>query len=246
MVRNEMLAMAAAKKNYDRDPKIVADAKRSMATRLLEDEFGDAAVRKQVSDEDLRAFYDKHREEFERPPRLRASIIFFAAPVDETTTRSNKRALAMRVLNEIGDKGKTDPLAFGAIARMRSEDPATRAADGDMRFLTRDEIAMSWGAAVADAAFALHEPGKMSEIIETPKGFAIVKIQNTDPGLQVAFDQNKEELRSRAAQEKRAKLISDYTDALKQVYGLRINAAALQSISADLSAEATPTAQPAH
>jgi peptidyl-prolyl cis-trans isomerase C len=238
LVRNELLAEAASRKGYDRDPRLISEAKRQMATRFVEDEFSEAAIEKRLTDEDARRFYEEHLEDYQRPERIRGAIIFLSAPAGDAALRDRKRATANEILAVIREKEPKDPLAFAAVARVKSEDAESRAIDGDMRFLSKDELAKRWGPQIAAAAGALREVGKVSGVIETRTGFAILKLLNIDPGERRSFEASKETVRARAANDRRTRLFEDYLAGLKRDSGLVIDDKALGSMS--IEARASP------
>jgi peptidyl-prolyl cis-trans isomerase C len=65
---------------------------------------------------------------------------------------------------------------FGQVARQLSLDPATTGNGGELGWFTREEVPP----AVADAAFAL-EPGQISEPVQSPYGWHLVKVEEREP-----------------------------------------------------------------
>ncbi len=241
VIRTELLARAAAKRGYDRDPQILAEARRQMANRFVEDEFGEAAIGKRLTEEDLRRFYDRHIEDYQRPERVRASIILFATRTGGSA--EEKRRLAENTLREIRTAAASEPLTFARMARERSDDAETRAVDGDMRFLSKDEMTRRWGAEVAAAAFSLGEIGRISDVVTMPRGFAILRLENVDPGISQSFEDSRATVRARAANDMRGRLYEAYVAQLEKEAGLVVDEKALDTIQVDL--RAGPSAAPA-
>lgn len=235
IVRLELLALAAAGRGYDKNPEVLTAAKQRMVSKFVEAEFSEAAIRTQLGDDEVRRFYDEHLEDYRRPERIRAALIRLLAPASDPAGRDAKRALIRGILAEVRAKEARDPFAFAAVARAKSEDPETRAVDGDLRFLSRDELAQRWGNEVAAAVFTLRMPGKISDVIESRDALDIVKIQNLDPAVDMPFEQVQETVRSRAAFEKRTRTFEEFVAGLKRTHHLTIDERALAAVGVDLA-----------
>ena len=101
--------------------------------------------------------------------------------------------------------------SFEALARANSTDTLTSPTGGDLGWVTRDEI----NPASADAAFAL-KPGQVTEPIQTPYGWEIIRVDDVNPD-QPLSDTQFENARKKAvdtwvAQQRNAtKIKTDYT-----------------------------------
>lgn len=133
-------------------------------------QFEAARYEKEVTfdEEELQKFYRRHLDSFEIAEQVKAAHILIKVDqkADETT-RKKKRELAEKVLEE-ARAGKD----FAKLARTHSDDAGSAAQGGDLGYFPR-------GAMVApfeEAAFAL-KPGELSDIVETPFGYHIVKCE---------------------------------------------------------------------
>lgn len=116
-------------------------------------------------DDDIQRYYEQHRSEFDHPAQIRASYILVRggkSPADRKAAREKAAALAQRA--RAGED-------FAALARAASEDPATAPYGGDLGYIAQGTM----GDAFDQAAFAL-PPGGFSDVVETPFGFAVVKV----------------------------------------------------------------------
>jgi peptidyl-prolyl cis-trans isomerase D len=120
-----------------------------------------------VSDESVAAYYDSHQSDYETPEKIHLREILFVVPAGaDDAARAAIRTTAEGVVAEA--KGGGD---FAALARTHSGDPLTKDAGGDLGFVERGKL----DAAVDEAAFAL-ETGQVSDLVETPRGFAILEV----------------------------------------------------------------------
>jgi peptidyl-prolyl cis-trans isomerase D len=142
------------------------------------------------SDAQVRAFYDLHLEDrFTDVEQVRARHILVAVPPGgDDAAKAQARAEAEDLLRQVRAGGD-----FEALAKKHSKDPGSAAKGGDLGFFPRGRMVPAFDA----AAFAL-EPGQVSELVETPYGFHIVKVEEKKPGgsrpLEAVRDQIVQEL----------------------------------------------------
>lgn len=134
----------------------------------------------QITDDEIRDYYEKNRERrYTRPERVRASQILIGAADGNEAERAAARAKAEAVLAQARQPGAD----FAALAREHSTDPS-RGLGGDLGFFTRRGQQVD---AVADAAFGL-EVGQISEVVESPLGFHIIRLTDRQPGHQLELE----------------------------------------------------------
>jgi len=105
----------------------------------------------------------------------------------------------------------TGGASFEALARANSTDTLTSPTGGDLGWVTRDEI----NPASADAAFAL-KPGQVTEPIQTPYGWEIIRVNDVNPDRPLSETQyenaRKKTVDTWVAQQREAtKIKTDYT-----------------------------------
>lgn len=126
------------------------------------------------SDDAIKAYYDEHREDrFTAQEEVQARHILFKLPpgADEKA-RAEARKKAEDALARI-KRGE----AFAKLAEKLSDDPGSAKAGGDLGRFSRGKMVPEFEA----AAFAL-APGQVSEIVESPFGFHIIKVEDKQPG----------------------------------------------------------------
>jgi peptidyl-prolyl cis-trans isomerase D len=125
------------------------------------------AAEVEPSDEEIQTYYDAHPSEFQRPEEVRARhlLLKVAAEASEEQRRE-VRARADALLAQAREGAD-----FEALAREHSED-VTKESGGDLGFFGRGTMTEKF----EEAAFAL-EPGAVSEVVETPFGFHIIRLE---------------------------------------------------------------------
>jgi peptidyl-prolyl cis-trans isomerase C len=159
-----------------------------------------------VSDADAKAFYDQNPTLFDAGERVRASHILLrvpggAGPGVKKTQRAKAEAALARVR-----KGED----FAAVARQVSEDPGSASRGGDLGVFGKGQMVPAFD----QAAFAV-PAGQVSDLVESPFGFHIIKVQERLPAGKVPFDSVKGQIKDHLAQTRREKAVDDLVRGLK-------------------------------
>jgi peptidyl-prolyl cis-trans isomerase SurA len=165
------------------------------------------AVRSRVSVDasEVEAYYKSHQDEFSQPAQARVRHIFFRIDPDAAPPQVDAvRERASRVLREARNGGD-----FGELARRYSED-ATAANGGDLGVIKRGQALPEF----EEVIFALRE-GDVSEVVRTPNGLHIVKIDAFTKGSEQPFPEIKAEIERRLLKEKIEQRFQDWTNELK-------------------------------
>lgn len=233
LVRFELLSQEAVRQGLANDPEVVETAKRVMVQLLLKKEIeGNAS---QVTDAQVAEYYQAHQSDYVKPAMTRLSHIFFA---------KDHRAQAEEVLAQVKALAPLDYAAFAKLARERSEDPRSKELDGDLRFLADEELAKQYGDALVKAAAALQKVGDVApELVETDKGFHVVKLQGRQIALNLSLEQARPSIQQVLLNETRQDRFRALLERLKKQSNFEVNESALAAIVVDPKAPAAaPTA----
>ncbi|MFH0948057.1 MAG: peptidylprolyl isomerase [Elusimicrobiota bacterium] len=109
-----------------------------------------------LGDSEVKDYYEKHKEEFEKPTELKVSHILLS-------TEEEAKKITERIKkNE----------AFEKLAKENSVDKVTASKGGDLGFFRRRQYVKEF----EEAAFKLIKIGDISDIIKTPLGYHIIKL----------------------------------------------------------------------
>jgi peptidyl-prolyl cis-trans isomerase SurA len=171
----------------------VEQYRRQLRSELLAAKLVNREVRSTVviSPEEVRGYYDHHPEEFALPGRVKLRQIFFAAPAANAEEHANKRAKAQTVLE--GLKGGAD---FDQMARRYSDSPEAKEG-GSLGWFTPGTLM----AQLDRIAFTLKD-GQISDVIESPQGWHILKVEAREGHRQQTFEQAKETVHDRLMAER--------------------------------------------
>ena len=158
----------------------------------------------EVSDEEVKTFYEENLELFDAEEQVHARHIVFSAPLDaDAQTVANARAKA--------EEARRRALAgedFAELARELSEGP-TAPEGGDLGFFARGQTAPTFEA----AAFVL-EPGDISPVVRSPLGLHVIKVEEKRPARRLPLDEVFEHIRNVLVQQKTAENVAQLVASL--------------------------------
>ncbi|MBC7340511.1 MAG: peptidylprolyl isomerase [Firmicutes bacterium] len=148
----------------------------------------------QVTEDEVRAYFDQHREEFDQPEMVHARHILVA-------TEQGAREIRQRLL---------EGADFAALAREKSTDPGSSQGGGDLGFFARGEMVPEF----EEAAFAL-AVGDISEPVKSQHGYHIIQVLEKRPAQAAEYEKVKEEVRKRVTDDKIQGMVPEWIDSLR-------------------------------
>lgn len=119
-------------------------------------------------EDEIKRYYEENAAQFSHEKEVRAQHILFRIKPDAPQAEVDKvRDAAAKVLDE-AKKGKD----FGELAKKYSQDEGTAKKGGELGFFPKKQMEPAF----SDAAFSL-KPGEISELVRTPYGFHIIKVE---------------------------------------------------------------------
>jgi peptidyl-prolyl cis-trans isomerase C len=209
LVRFELLALEAERQNIDDLPEVQRTRKQMMIQQMMRELFDDQIQLSDVTDDEVRTYYERHRDEFQKPEQVRASHILV-----------KNRAQAQRLLTSL--RAREDDIAlFRQMAEQYNEDASTRDRFGDLRFFSRpadrpsDELPVAPDP-VAEAAFAIDRIGGVApELVESEQGFHIVKLTGRRAAFSRTFEEARRPIQNRLWRERREQAVEDFVAELR-------------------------------
>ncbi|MGE0394665.1 MAG: peptidylprolyl isomerase [Vicinamibacterales bacterium] len=160
-----------------------------------------------VEEKDLQEYFTRNPDQFKQPEQVRASHILIAVAADaDAKTKDAAKAKAADLLKQI--KGGAD---FAALAGKHSADEANAKQGGDLGFFGKGQMVGEF----ERAAFGLQKPGDVSELVETPFGFHIIKLAEKKAESTMSLEQIKPQLESFLKNQKRQDLTMDFVKGLR-------------------------------
>ena len=239
LVRNELLVQEAEKRGLENAPAVREQMKRALVTELLRQQLDERLTGADISDADLKKFYDAHLDDFVKPERARIFRILVDAPKGDVKARAAAKKKAGDLLAQIK---KGDANAFQTTAMKESADKLSAPMGGDLRFLSKEEMAKGYSNELGDAAFELKAPGDIAGPVETTQGFELIKLQAKTVALDRKFEDAKEQIRGRMARERRSKEYDEFINKLEAAGNVKIDDAELNKVAASDAPAGAPGA----
>ena len=179
-----------------------------LARELLIADYIDQEVTAKISPttDQAKQFYDANLDKFKQPETLKASHILIGA--DAKATPEERQAAQQKANDLLAKiKGGAD---FAELAKAESTCPSAKKG-GDLGSFGRGQMVKPF----EEVAFSLQD-GEVSEVVETPFGYHIIKSQGKTPSETVPFAQVEERIKSLLKNEEAKKRLTAKIEELKQ------------------------------
>ena len=207
-VQSIVISQQAKKEGFDKKPEVSQKlnfySDSLLSNLYLEKQIGDKVT---VTEEEIKAYYDEHRNEFTTPEMVKARHIL--VKVDPSASEEEKKQAYQKaedILKQVQD-GKD----FAELATELSDDSHTQSKGGDLGFFSRGKIVKPF----EDVAFAM-KPGETSGIVETQFGYHIIRVEDRKEETLHSYDSMKERIQQRLLQQKKSTYVNDFIDKAMQ------------------------------
>ncbi|RAR59013.1 peptidyl-prolyl cis-trans isomerase D [Onishia taeanensis] len=209
----------------------------------------------QVSEADLEAYYQNHRDDYQRPEQVKLAYLVLdrreladQVEVDDAQLRSlyaerasNAERRVSHIMLTFGDQRSREEAvarldkvkerlaageSFASLAKEVSDDTSTSDSGGDLGVISRG----FFGEAFENAVYSLDQ-GQVSDIVETDNGLHLLKVTEIEIP---SFDELRSELRDQAAM---ADVDDLFNERVQQLIDESFAADDLASIATDVGAE---------
>jgi len=159
-----------------------------------------------ISDKEIKAFYDSHPESFTKPEQVRARHILIK--IDPNTGETQKKEAKQKLAAVQARLKKGDD--FADLAKEFSED-TSKSQGGDLGLFRKGQMVKPF----EEVAFNL-PVGQVSDIVETQFGYHLIKVEEKIPGSLVKFDEIKEKLKMYLKQQQTGAKVQAHIAQLKE------------------------------
>lgn len=202
------------------------DLKEQVRMKKLAETLGNA----DVSDSEVRAFYNKYIDKFKYPEQVRASHILIAVNPQEMTevvksapenAKLSESEIQAKVNQEIAakeakakelyTKAKNDPASFAKLAKENSEDPTSAEKGGELGFFAKNEMVPEF----ANAAFSA-KPNTVVGPVKSQYGYHIILVKDRRAAGQEPFEKVKNSIKDFLVNQKQLAQIDRLVESLKK------------------------------
>lgn len=201
LVSMHLFALKGAEEKLDQTPEFKTAVEtfrnQSLARAAIDASLKDVTV----SDEEAKKFYDEHPDQFTQPERVHVRHVLIS---DDVTS-----ADAIAKIQADLKAG----VSFDEVAKSRSLCPSA-AQGGDLGEVSKGQMVPEFEA----AAFALKNPGDLSEPVKTQFGWHIIRLEGRTPSSVEPFDTVKPQLVQYLTNEKKGEVFKNAVEGLKKTY----------------------------
>ncbi len=204
IVQARVISDLAKRQGFDKRPE-VSEQVQIMVDDFIATEYvrSEVMAKTVVTEDDMIAYFKAHPEEFGTPEQVRARHILIRVEKNASEDQWEKaRQKAVDILKRI--RNGED---FATLASEVSEDPGSKAQGGDLGFFQKGRMVPEF----EKAAFAL-KPGEVSDIVKTPFGFHIIKVEEKKAATREPYEKVKDKVREKVREELSTALGSQFIE----------------------------------
>ena len=159
-----------------------------------------------VQDPEVKGFYDQNLERFKQGDSVHAAHILIGVPQnatpDQKAEAKNKAAAVLKTIKAGGD--------FATLARANSQDPGSAQNGGDLGFFPKGQMTPAF----EEAAFKT-KPGTVSQLVETPFGYHIIKVLERRGPRTAPFEEVSSQIKDFLIQGQREQKLEQFVEQMK-------------------------------
>ena len=209
LINNKVFEYAAAHEDFSGEKgyaEAIEDAVHKVNLEYFYDRY--INVKGEVSDQEVKDYFEAHKSEYTKPAQFRAShILVKVAPTAYRAEVSNAytRATELRRRALEGED-------FGQLASAYSDCPS-KVKGGDLDFFTKGQTHPSFEKAVERMKI-----GDISPVVETSQGYHVIKLTDRIPERTLSYEEIKDELKNQLALRKTGEAYESVLQSLTNKY----------------------------
>ncbi len=163
---------------------------------------------KKPTDEEIKAYYDEHPDDFKKEESIEASHILISTQgIEDAAQLANKKKIAEELQAElVKNKGAN----FTELASAHSDCPS-KAKGGNLGTFGKGQMVPEF----ETAAFS-QEVGEIGDLVKTDFGYHIIKVDSKQSAEATSFEDVKADLGESLFSEAKAKALETYVQALRE------------------------------
>jgi peptidyl-prolyl cis-trans isomerase C len=217
-------ARAGSDEVLNRQLKSVGTTPEELKSKMTEESTAQVVLERElkinVSEDEIKKFYDDNPSKFEQPEMVRASHILLSTkdPESNKDLPDDQKAVKKKKAEEVLKQAQAGQ-DFAKLAKEYSEDPGSKDKGGEYQF-ARGQMVPEF----ETAAFSL-KTNEISGIVTTQFGYHIIKLSEKIPAKKVELAKVSTEVKDYLKQQqmqKRQQDLQDYLEKLKKDCGVEI------------------------
>ncbi|HEU5123997.1 MAG TPA: peptidylprolyl isomerase [Verrucomicrobiae bacterium] len=194
-----------------------AELQSKMSEEIIAENVMKRELKVDVSDDDVKKFYDENPGKFEKPEMVRAAHVLIATKDLTTGTElsDEQKAAKKKVAEDVLKRAKAGE-DFAKLAKEYSDDPGSKDKGGEYTF-PRGQMMPAF----ESAAFSLNT-NQVSDIVETPYGYHIIKLYEKLPAKKIELSEVKDDIKEYLGNQQVLKQSPEYLEKLEKEADVQI------------------------
>src|SRR5262249_20638843 len=196
-LKSENMTMADLRRNLERSMIVQRVQQNEVLTKIG------------VTDDEAKAYYDAHMNEFTTPPTITLREILVATPTDPKGINVGADEAALAKAQEIRRRATTGRESFDKLAGELSDSPS-KANGGLIGPISVTDVAPDLRRMIEKM-----KPGDVSEPVRVTRGYQLLKLESTTETRVLPIDQAREQISERVFTDKRKAEFQKYIQKLR-------------------------------
>jgi EpsD family peptidyl-prolyl cis-trans isomerase len=217
-IRKRLLVQEAFKSGFDKRPEVVAAVDAAKESALFDRYVRDVVGAPIVTDDDVKAYYKAHPDEFATPEKLHVRHVVIGvtnvgpAPrtQGEALEQIEKVAVEIHAADAASAQATTDPKTLARLrmahfmdAAKKYSGDASAESGGDLGWVTKGQLDSDFEAVAWDL-----KPGVVSGIVHTKFGYHLILVEGRQPAGMEPFEAVKASIREYLMTQKAADVVN--------------------------------------
>ncbi|MFV0543317.1 MAG: peptidylprolyl isomerase [Marinicella pacifica] len=245
LINQKLLMNEALAQGIDQDPLVQKIYRQTVVDKFLETSLNKHLANIKVSSAEAKDYFEQNKKKYNRPARRRGAMIF--KKFSSALSQEDKQALKDELLAVKKEAAglPAHQTHFGDLARVHSDDRSTMYQGGVMGWLIENpNRAYKWPEEVTRAVFNLSENGDISDVIETEKGYFLVRLVAAENIQETHYEQIADGIKQKLLTDKQTAAKKAFLANIENNARIEINEALLMAIQPLNSAPKNNDKQP--
>ena len=232
IIQEILLYDAARAGKLEEDPVVKEAAEKRMVDILRRDKIAEIRKNLNITDEDMKKYYEDNKDQFVQPEGLIAAHILVKTKAEadkiykEITSAEKNDAVRSKIWRELVEKYSIDD---------ESKNRGGLLGDEKHRAVVQNDPAFD--KALTDALWSLKEDNAVAAPVQTAKGWHVLRRYNLRKAINISFDQAKQRLQRLVERDMITRKYQEWINGLKTSYGVKDFPENLKLVTVDLTEE---------
>jgi len=232
IIQEILLYDAAKSGKLEEDAVVKEAAEKRMVDILRRDKIAEIRKNLNITDEDMKKYYEDNKDQFVQPEGLIAAHILVKT-----------KAEADKIFKEINGAEKNDAVRskiWRELVEKHSIDEESKTRGGllgDEKHRAVVQNDPAFDKAITDALWSLKEDNAVAAPVQTAKGWHVLRRYNLRKAINISFDQAKQRLQRLVERDLITRKYQEWITGLKTTYGVKDFPENLTLVTVDLTEE---------